>query len=141
MHFTITGSDMITKIFAKFLSTFMGIYHVGTHINIFFQYSNAYYNIWYVKRADFMNDVAELFKVVGGLNTVTLTSLILKFWSVGWGSINSSYIQLTFLNIFFWQYPKKSGGEHNSFIKIIRVYTFIMFFSHIFILFCYLISV
>lgn len=41
-----------------------------------------------------MNDVAELFKVVGGLNTVTLTSLILKFWSVGWGSINSSYILL-----------------------------------------------
>lgn len=41
-----------------------------------------------------MNDVAELFKVVGGLNTVTLTSLILKFWSVGWGSINSSYIQV-----------------------------------------------
>lgn len=36
MHFTITGSDMITKIFAKFLSTFMGIYHVCTHINIFF---------------------------------------------------------------------------------------------------------
>lgn len=36
-----------------------------------------------------MNDVAELFKVVVGLNTVTLTSLILKFWSVGWGSINS----------------------------------------------------
>lgn len=36
MHFTITGSDMITKIFAKFLSTFMGIYHVGTYINIFF---------------------------------------------------------------------------------------------------------
>lgn len=34
-----------------------------------------------------MNDVAELFKVVGGLNTVTLTSLILKFWSVGWGSL------------------------------------------------------
>lgn len=27
---------MITKIFAKFLSTFMGIYHVCTHINIFF---------------------------------------------------------------------------------------------------------
>lgn len=36
MHFTITGSDMITKIFAKFLSTFMGIYHVCTQINIFF---------------------------------------------------------------------------------------------------------
>lgn len=32
-----------------------------------------------------MNDVAELFKVVGGLNTVTLNSLILKFGPLGGG--------------------------------------------------------